>query len=363
MSRFGNGAFQMTAIVGFLLILVASFSALAEGVKSPGRNWTESPAIVELDTHEDVYAVGDIHGDYETLAKLLAGGGIISNAATRPEKVQWAAGKAVLICTGDLIDRSDHALQVISCLQIMADQAAKAGGRVIVTMGNHEMAFLATAGGDRIVKEFDKELETAGITPADVVAGRDSAGIGRYLLNLPLAARVNDWFFCHAGNTHGLAIKELAARMQAGIDTKGFAAPIVADPDSILQARMHPRPWWEAAATPALKDAEEHPKDKSAGEKLLRGYVAALGVTHLVFGHQPKEVEFADKTHRQAGEMFTKFDGLIFMIDTGMSRGVDGNPGGLLKIHQAEGRTIVTAISADARARSLWSGKAASASK
>ena len=51
---------------------------------------------------------------------------------------------------------------------------------------------------------------------------------------------------------------------------------------------------------------------------------------HLVVGHQPEKVEFDDGTKRRKGEAFQKFDGLVFLIDVGMSRAIDDSRGALL---------------------------------
>ena len=55
-------------------------------------------------------------------------------------------------------------------------------------------------------------------------------------------------------------------------------------------------------------------------EKLAQ-CLQALGVKHLVIGHQPGKTQFADGTVRKAGELFQQFDGLIqqfgFVCDTG----------------------------------------------
>ena len=88
----------------------------------------------------------------------------------------------------------------------------------------------------------------------------------------------------------------------------------------------------------------------------MRKWVQALGVKHLVVGHQPGKAEFADGTHRKKGELYQKFDGLIFLIDVGMSRGVDNSHGPLLLIHKAAGKTTATAISPDGTTRLLWQG-------
>jgi hypothetical protein len=49
-------------------------------------------------------------------------------------------------------------------------------------------------------------------------------------------------------------------------------------------------------------------------------------------GHQPGSVGFADATTRAADEMMHKFDKMLFLIDTGLSVGVDGTGGAFLHV-------------------------------
>ena len=50
----------------------------------------------------------------------------------------------------------------------------------------------------------------------------------------------------HAGQTHGLTLKELDAALRRGVDQDGYRAKILSDPDSLLKAKLHdPAPWWE----------------------------------------------------------------------------------------------------------------------
>jgi hypothetical protein len=341
----------------------------------PVRDWKRYPAIVEIDAVSDLYALGDAHGDYDRLVELLSAAKLIG-AAGKPETVKWAAGHAVLVCTGDFIDKYDHSIQVIALLRALQIDAEKAGGRVIVTLGNHEAEFLAALGEDKKGAEFEGELKAAGISPDEVGAGRDSAGIGAWLRDLPVAAKVGDWFFCHAGNTGGKTLDALNGELEKQITEDGFGAPILSDPNSMLEARMHPRPWWDAGSDPSLKDLQKPDKEQrqlehakgakpaapnangasaeTASGQRLAAILSPLGAKHLVFGHQPGKVIFADGTVRQPGQMFTSFNGLLFMIDTGMSRGVDSGRGALLRIRQGN---TATAVYADGKTAVLWSAK------
>ena len=309
--------------------------------KDAGRDWTAHPAIVEIDTPHDIYAVGDVHGDYERLVSLLVSARVIARDPGRPEKVEWNAGKAVLVCTGDLIDKSNHSLEVIALFRALADSAATKGGRVVVTMGNHEADFLAYPGKEKKAVEFIAELQARKLSLAEVAAGQDELGVGRFLCDLPFAARVNDWFFAHAGNTQGRTLQELRTELEAGVKKRGFRATILQDEDSLLEARLHPNPWWEK------------PGDAAGSKARLERYVEALGVKHLVIGHQPGKVVFADGSKRKAGKVHMACGGLVFLIDVGMSRAIGLSNGAVLHIQSGKQPRAVVLTPHDPPAR-LW---------
>src|SRR5262249_12257142 len=152
-----------------------------------------------------------------------------------------------------------------------------------------------------------------------VAAGRDSLGVGKYLRSLPLAARINDWFFAHAGDTGGRSLKGLRSALEDEVSSEGYDAEILLGKHGLLEARLHKNPWWQ-------KEGDAPGK----GEARLRRYVEALGVKHLVIGHQPGNVRFADGSRRKKGTAVQKFDGLIFLIDVGMSEAIDYSRGALL---------------------------------
>jgi hypothetical protein len=272
------------------------------------------------------------------MAVLLAAAGVITKVPDSPEKITWRAGDAVLVCTGDLLDKGNRALDVLAALRSLQRDATRAGGRVVITMGNHEAEFLAQPENKKGA-EFRQELQERGLDQDAVARGADPEGIGAFLRALPFAARVNDWFFAHAGNTKGLTLEELRASLETGVDRDGFAAPILMDEDSLLEARLKKHPWWEK------------PNDANgAGEERLRRYVRSVGASHLVIGHQPEGVEFAGGDHREKGKMFSGFDGLVFLIDVGMSRAIDDSKGALLRIH---GRNPLRATEVDHKGGTL----------
>lgn len=317
----------------FLLLLALPLSA---------RNWEQCPATVAFQTPEIVYALGDTHGDYDRLVTLLVAGKLLAAAPAMPEQAAWSGGRSTLVVTGDMIDKGDRSLQVIALIRALIASAASQGGRVVISAGNHEAEFLADPSSSKTV-EFQKELQAAGIKPADVANGTDSAGIGQFLLCLPFATRVNGWFFAHAGSTKGRTFLQLTSDLQSGFDQNGYNAKVLLGNKGLLEARMKPEPWWEKPG--------EKPIDSVAR---LLAYADALGVKHIVFGHQPGSYAFNNGSKRKKGTMFANFDGLVFLIDMGMSRGIDPpngySTGGLLRIDA----NTATALFADGTQKQLW---------
>jgi hypothetical protein len=307
-----------------------------------GRDWQRCPAVATFDTQEAVYALGDTHGDYKRLVTLLVAGHLMTAAPSSPDQAAWSGGHAILIVTGDMIDKWDHALDVIALMRALTASAASQGGRVVISVGNHEAEFLNDPKSAK-TKDFRGELKAAKIKPLDVAAGTDSEGIGKFLLCLPFASRVNDWFFSHAGSTNGRTLTQLIADLQTGFDAGGYKANVLLGDNGLLEARMKP-PWWERAG--------DKPMDSVAR---LLGYADALGVKHIVFGHQPGGYSFNDGSTREKGTMFQNFHGLVMLIDVGMSRGVDESgkgysEGALLRI---EGQNA-TELFPDGTQKQLW---------
>jgi hypothetical protein len=335
MERFRKG-WRATWFSALALIVASSLFAA-----TPARNWAQCPATVAIQTPEVVYALGDTHGDYDRLVALLVGGKLIAAAPVSPDRVVWSGGKSTLVVTGDMIDKWTQSLNVIALMRALVTSAASQGGQVIISAGNHEAEFLADPQGSKTA-EFQKELTSASINPKDVANGTDSQGIGKFLLCLPFGSRVNGWFFAHAGSTKGRTLTQLTSNLQTGFDSDGYNATVILGNKGLLQARMKP-PWWQ-------NDGD------SSAQSIARllGYADALGVQHIVFGHQPGTYDFNDGSKRKKGTMFQNFHGLVFLIDMGMSQGVDYSKGGLLRIQGSGSSATATELLPDGTQKQLW---------
>ena len=318
----------MTRIAAMAVLAATSLFA------QPGlvmKNW-----VVEIDTPEDIYAVGDPHADYERLTSVLRSAKVVDGSG------KWMAGKAVLVITGDTIDKGPEQVKTISYIRTLQLEADKAGGRVVLTLGNHEAEFLADPKGKK-TREFADALQAKGMKPKDVAdCGED---LGRFLCSLPVAVRVNDWFFSHGGYTAGRSIREINEAVSKGFASQGYQSDQFVGDDSILEARLSEKgpggvPWFQGG----------DPKGDPA--KVLAGFAAKLGVRHIVQGHQPGKIQFPDGVVRNKEDLFQRY-GLLFLTDGAMSSGIEGSTGTGGAIHITA--TSATAICANGKdALQLW---------
>ncbi len=230
-------------------------------------------------------------------------------------------------------------------MRALQRDAASQGGQVLISMGNHEAEFLAEPLGKKTL-EFANELKVAGQNPVEVATCNED--LGQFLCNLPIAVRVNDWFFSHAGNTGNRTIAELSAAIEAGFTTDGFATTELIGDNSILEARLNKKgpgglPWFQEGK------ADTNP------QKLLGNYVKSLGVKHLVQGHQYGKVKFPDGKNRDEEDFFQRY-GLLFLIDSGMSRGIEDSDSTGGALHITDGNKAIL-ICANGKQETLWSKK------
>jgi len=80
-----------------------------------------------------VFAIGDVHGDFEDFLAILQRTGLIDG------QHHWTGGKATLVQTGDLLDRGPKPREVMDLLMSLEMEAAEADGQVVGLIGNHEM--------------------------------------------------------------------------------------------------------------------------------------------------------------------------------------------------------------------------------
>ena len=127
--------------------VVAELLALVHTRPVTARVEGSSPC--NLTTTDRVVAVGDIHGAYEPFVRILQAAGLIDH------RQRWSGGGAVLVQTGDVVDRGSDSRRALDLLRRLEGEAERAGGRVIALVGNHEV--MGMLGDLRYVSAADYE--------------------------------------------------------------------------------------------------------------------------------------------------------------------------------------------------------------
>ncbi|OUM63232.1 hypothetical protein PIROE2DRAFT_31660, partial [Piromyces sp. E2] len=79
-----------------------------------------------------IIAVGDIHGDYDKLIKVLTAAKLIN------KKRNWIAKNTALVQLGDLVDRGDNSRKILDLMIKLRKQAPYHKSTVYMILGNHE---------------------------------------------------------------------------------------------------------------------------------------------------------------------------------------------------------------------------------
>ena len=156
-----------------------------------------------------IVAFGDVHGDHAVLVRLLRAADVVD------DDLRWAAGTTHLVSLGDLLDRGPGSIAILDLLMRLQDEAATAGGRVHMVLGNHELmnligdlryvpaAEFAAFAGTGTGTGTGATESTLAARPAGYVeryqAFTPTGRYGRWLLAQPAAVIVNDTLFVHGG--------------------------------------------------------------------------------------------------------------------------------------------------------------------
>ena len=101
-----------------------------------GRQQRAFPCDVQ--TTERIVAVGDVHGAFDKFVAILRAAGLIDT------RNRWIGKKAVLVQTGDVLDRGPDSRKALDLLRKLEGEAQRAGGRVYALLGNHELMRLVS---------------------------------------------------------------------------------------------------------------------------------------------------------------------------------------------------------------------------
>ena len=302
---------------------------------------------------EKIVAVGDIHGDYKAFIKILKGTGLID------KELHWIGGKTHLVQIGDVLDRGDHAKEILDLLMKLEKEAEEAGGKVHMLIGNHEelnitglvfnrgdefttrqlVSFLPDRYRERQVKKFRKilgdnptkkkgldssldrdlmpfwenmlnELRTDRKHPARREYLRNFNKIhGKWIVQQNAVIKINNIIFVHGGISEKFSMWEL----------KAINNRLRKELEDIRRAVMN-------STLPKIQDFQRQIVWEPGGPYWYRGYFEVdehdfqenvdiilknLNAEYMVIAHTPQVIK--------TKEDMQLFQGKIWIIDTGIS--------------------------------------------
>ncbi len=246
---------------------------------------------VEPHVYDDVskiFAISDIHGEFEALVDLLEASGIID------EQWRWAWGDGHLVVNGDIFDRGDRVTECLWLLHRLELEARGAGGRVHVLLGNHETMVL------RRDLRYVHPKYTNGVVRATQVNYTDLFGpdmeLGRWLRTKHTIIRLNGILFVHGGipprvATRGASLDQVNRLARETLDARSYE---IAFDDALRNYYGHSDegPFWyrgyhrtEAGRYPQATAAQvDSVLDAYAARAIVVGHTGVAQVSSLYQG-------------------------------------------------------------------------------
>lgn len=301
--------------------------------------------------------VGDLNGAADALVEILRGTRLVD------AKLTWCGGNAQLVQLGDLFNRGGGARDAFTLLLKLQREAGRAGGRVSVLLGNHEVMtalgneaycteeeylafatvaerkawarrvqraarriYLSPGAGGRI-QPFEPRLAAWKVlnAPGQAALRRElgpKGKLGRALRKLPVAQRVNDLVCVHAGllpafAEHGIDGLNALALREWEVARKRYSElkrrSLFRNPDG---------PLWDRSLARGGKEALT----------ALKRSLQLLGVKRMVVGHTPTTSVPGGKK----GQIALRFGGRLVLVDVGLGEGADA-PRAALVVEQGRG--------------------------
>jgi hypothetical protein len=313
-----------------LLVLLHSAACMAAPKEIDPYHWSGVERVV---------AIGDIHGDYNNYIRALEAAGLVDR------KGKWSGGAAHLVQTGDIPDRGPDTRKIMEHLDKLAKQADRKGGQVHSLIGNHEamnvygdlryvtteeFSAFANKGSPALIDRYytlvmqdlqAREPEKFAALPETYreewnkthppgwvehrqawdPAWNPEGELLKRTLQSKVAVQVNDMVFLHGGISGSYCQNSLQSLTDMVVNKlKNFDPAntgILEDPNG---------PLWYRGLSGSLP---------AATPETVAAILQQHNAKHIVVGHTPT-----------GGAIFTRYDGAVIQIDTGMSKAYGGHP-------------------------------------
>lgn len=282
-----------------------------------------------------VVAIGDVHGSDDGFVAILRTAGLID------QDRHWSGGTATLVQTGDVTDRGAGVKRVLDLVRTLAQEAPKAGGRVVPVLGNHEVmnllgelrdvtpaicaSFAAAnaeatrekAWADYLALVARRARLRRGESPLALTRTREGflqafqpgcieyrlafspqGDYGRYLRELPIAAKVQGTVFMHAGASPLAAHATLdQLNTQARDELKRFDRFL----ERLVRANLA-EPWFRLEDIVAVAAAEVRWTTARIADGKARGEAPDLSDVDISLVREAAEILGIDRWSLLAGD-------------------------------------------------------------
>lgn len=313
-----------------------------------------------------IIAVGDLHGDLPKARWALNMAGVLSSDG----RDLWTGGETVLVQLGDILDRGEDEIAILSLLRSLDMQARAEGGAVFQVNGNHEtmnvegdFRYVDSGGFDECtdfleyLHECDHNWEEPFVNwislsarwkedrqksqwgPWNLVKRQrgviarsallqPGGPLARELARHPVVLKVNDWVFCHGGllpHHVGYGIERMNAEVSRWMlgERERDATP----PMPFIATRGYDSVVWNRLYSRDSSDFEDFQSNQI--QTILQETLQAVGAKAMVVGHTP-----------QTAGVNCEYGCSIWRVDVGMSSGVLDSRPEVLEIKDNKARAI-----------------------
>lgn len=331
-----------------------------------------------------IVAVGDLHGDLAQAKRALEMAGVLSSDG----QDSWAGGEAVhpstylqfnvefifhlvLIQLGDILDRGEDEIAILSLLRSLSIQAKTKGGAVFQVNGNHEtmniegdFRYVDSGAFDECIdfleylNDCDDDWDEAFARWVSVserwkenrkasenhwspwnLMKRQKGVIARLSLFRPggllacelahhaVVLKVDDWVFCHGGLLpHHVAYGIEKMNREVSHWMRGFNENSNSPEIPFIATRGYNSVVWNRLYSRDPADTDYRSRQISS---ILEETLEAVGAKAMVVGHTP-----------QSEGVNCKYNHSIWRVDVGMSSGVFNSRPEVLEIIDNKARVI-----------------------
>ncbi|GAW82393.1 shewanella-like protein phosphatase 1 [Plasmodium gonderi] len=242
-----------------------------------------------------IIAIGDIHGDIESLKLILRHSNLIN------ENDDWIGENTLLVQVGDILDRGIYGPMIYDYLFKLQKEAIFKNSKIILILGNHEQ--LNLCGYFDYVNK--KEVELFFKNNYNYRLYHFVHKKGKYfqkLIRLPAIAKVNDILFVHAGISKYISLFSLnTIRLKTRLQVENMCNVLPYDKSHNYVTRDGVL-WYDYVSRTVPYN---HKEACSILSHVFKQYKAK----YLVVGH----------TKQSSHEISYYCNHRFFLIDTGMS--------------------------------------------